>query len=131
MAEMDKPKRRVSLFAVLMVITCIVCYLAGHLNGYRLRRAEEKLTRQSFVRTYSVPVAPELATDPKSSAQILDDVVSHIREGVMPSVWSRKESPCSIAPNPATKGIVVSAEADVHTAIAAFLSHARDLRIAR
>ncbi len=63
MAETDKPKRRVSLFAVLMVITCIVCYLAGHLNGYRLRRAEEKLTQQPFPMTYSVHIAPELASD--------------------------------------------------------------------
>ncbi len=114
-----------------MVITCIVCYLAGHLNGYRLRRAEEKLTQQSFPKTYLVHIAPELASDPSAVSQILDDVVLHVREGVMPSVWSRKESPCSIAASPSTKGIVVFAEADVHTAIASFLSHARDMRLAR
>ena len=129
MAITGQPRRRTTLFGVLTVVTCVASYLAGHLNGYRLHRAEWNIQHQLTARVYAVPVAPALKSDQAAVSQVLEDVTQQIRESVIPSAWTREESRCTITSNPALKAVVVNADSEVHTAISSILSLVRDDRL--
>ena len=80
---------------------------------------------------YSVPLNADTINDEASVSEALNDVVDRVKAGVMPAVWRDTNAQCTLVPFPANQSLVLSADQSIHEGVRAFLSQARDVRLAR
>lgn len=125
------PKGRFSLKTLLVAITCLCCYTAGHLNGYRLRKAQpETDSSQTYPVVYPVSLSAEIRNDATATSETINDVVDRVKTGVMPTVWNDTDKQFQVAPFAANQSLIVKDDQPTHDAVGAFLTQARDIRMA-
>ena len=115
---------RFSITTLIVLMTCICCYLAGRANGHKNGRAvwnSLPLTAEVYQQGYLF----DSKTSSTAKVQTLDDLVSRIKQDVMPSAWLEAGGNCTIMAFPENNTLVITANQWIHERLAAYLKNTR------
>ena len=120
--KMGRAWLRYSVSTLLILVTCIGCYLAGRNHGYKQGKAIwEAIPVYPIV--YKAADLHELTT--ATQAEPFEDVVSIIKTDVAPAAWDDVGGNCSVAVFSESESLVVSANDYVHEQVRRYLENAR------
>ena len=117
---------RFSVSTLLVIVTCVCCYLAGRIHGYKNGRAAIWNTLSVNTVVYDATDLLEPEASETTKTKTLDELASTIKQDVMPASWEDAGGNCKIIAFPEKGSLVVGANQYVHERIQTYLAQVRE-----
>ena len=119
---------RFSVSTLLVILTCVCCYLAGRIHGYKNGRAAIWNTLSVNTVVYDATDLLESEASITARTKTLDELASTIRRNVIPASWAYAGGSCTMEVFPKNGVLVVAANNYVHEGVQSHLTQVRESR---